>query len=559
MGMLSSNPNQPKEASPMLLNVQGAGLETTIALEPGQYVIGRALESEIQLPDAAVSRQHARLFDRDGTWFLEDLGSRHGTEFAGVQLEANKPVELMAGARIVLRPYVLRLSEGNEERTTLFSADDSNEFRLDSVATVPDKELEQLASRRLGLLMDSAAAIQQSTNEESVASAVLDSLLTGTEFGRALLLRPLEDVDRIEMLGSRVRVGSSPEASERPISRTLLRAALAGRVVRLRDEPDIQAAVSIIGSGVQEALCIPVKIGDVIDAFLYLDAAASEGSDGSDTAAFCAAIGRLCGLALANIERVSLAQQQERLVQELQAAQVVQQRMAPTPSGSIDGLAWNVRVLPGTIVAGDLVGTCAHPSGMTMVFLGDVAGKGAAAGLLMAALEARMIAENEHGATPTDLVCNSNRAIMRVTDAAEFITLWTATFDRDAGIVHCVDAGHGYCVHVMSDGSVHQVMIDGGPPVGVVGDFPYESVEVAFGLGERLVIFSDGLAEEPNSEGDMFGFERVIETLSRSNNCAEDVNSLYEALENFAGSRSWSDDVTIISVSYDGTTDSSAS
>lgn len=547
----STNTNPDEQPGSIEVVITGGGLDKTLTLTESEYLIGRALEAEVHLADAAVSRRHARLLQTDGQWYIEDLGSRHGTEVGGARIAASRPMAINPGDRIVIRPYIFRLKGEAQERTTLFSNDDSGRLMADSVSAVPESELEVLASRRLGLLMDSAASIQQSLDEGSLASAALDAVLAGTDFGRAFLLRPVADVDQIEMLGSRVRIGANPDTAEDPISRTLLRAAAAGRVVRLRDEPDIQAAVSIVGAGVKEALCVPIRIGELVDAYLYLDASATSGSDSSDSAAFCSAVGRLCGLALSNIQRVDLEKQQERLVQELEAAQMVQQRMAPDERGSMGGVRWNVRVVPGTIVAGDLVCACLAPNGEPIVFLGDVAGKGAAAGLLMAALEARMIAESERQAPPAEMVRNANNAIMRVTDAAEFITLWTVRFDVAAGKASCVDSGHGYCALVSADGSVSQVSVDGGPPVGVVADYPYGSGEVDFGPGDRLVIFSDGLAEQQGPDGEMFGFERVIEALEKSKDEHEDVSSLFAALEEFAGGTSWQDDVTIMSVTID--------
>ena len=243
---------------------------------------------------------------------------------------------------------------------------------------------------------------------------------------------------------------------------------------------------------------------------------------------------------------------QARLVQELEAAQMVQKRMAPAETGAMAGIKWRLDVVPGTIVAGDLVCACQDSLGRPMVFLGDVAGKGAAAGLLMAALEARLVAESERDAELSEMVRRSNNAIMRVTDASEFITLWTVIFDLENNQAFCVDSGHGYCVIIRRDGSVEQVQIEeGGPPIGVVSDYPYVGESVEFHPGDRMVIFSDGLAEQQGPDGNMFEFERVFKALEGSPDEQEDVSRLYAALEAFAGGRSWQDDVTIMSVTHD--------
>lgn len=533
--------------------ITGDGMNQTITLDQDEYLIGRAIDAEIQLPSPSLSRRHARIFRHDGSWFIEDLGSRHGTEIGGVAIESNRPVSLQEGERVVVRPYLIRVKGNSQERSTIFSSDDSGTVLPDSLTAVPDSELEILASQRLGLLMDSAASIQQTEDVSAMAEAVIGSLLAGTEFGRAFLLEPVSGgFEEISIIGGQTRLGSTDGSEGDPISRTLLNAASRGQIVRLMDEPDIQAAVSIVGAGVKEALCVPVKVGEVIQAYLYLDASAVSGSDSSDAAAFCSAIGRLCGLAFANLQRLDLQTTQARLVQELEAAQMVQKRMSPPETGSMAGIKWQLDVVPGTIVAGDLVCACQDSSGRPMVFLGDVAGKGAAAGLLMAALEARLVAESEREGDLSGMICRSNNAIMRVTDAAEFITLWTVIFDLENNKAHCVDSGHGYCVIVRVDGTIEQVEIEeGGPPIGVVPDYPYMDESVEFNPGDRMVIFSDGLAEQQGPDGNMFEFERVFKALEGSSDEQEDVKRLYAALEVFAGGRSWQDDVTIMSVTHD--------
>ena len=95
---------------PLEISITGPGMSETLSLVEGEYLLGRALESEIQLPDAAVSRRHARFVTDGVTWSIEDLGSRHGTEIGGARISPNRPVPISAGERIVIRPYVIRVT-----------------------------------------------------------------------------------------------------------------------------------------------------------------------------------------------------------------------------------------------------------------------------------------------------------------------------------------------------------------------------------------------------------------------------------------------------------------
>ena len=81
-------------ASTYELVISGNSFDDRMVLDGDDYLIGRAVEAEIQLVSPSVSRRHARIFRHDDAWFIEDLGSRHGTEIGGVALEPNRPIGL---------------------------------------------------------------------------------------------------------------------------------------------------------------------------------------------------------------------------------------------------------------------------------------------------------------------------------------------------------------------------------------------------------------------------------------------------------------------------------
>ena len=84
--------------------------------EKGEYIIGRSPTNDIVIVDPYASRKHAKIFYRDGKWFIEDLGSTNGTVVNGEPVE-DKPVELKDGSEIVIGLTVLRVKyeEGEEE------------------------------------------------------------------------------------------------------------------------------------------------------------------------------------------------------------------------------------------------------------------------------------------------------------------------------------------------------------------------------------------------------------------------------------------------------------
>ncbi len=79
-------------------------------LKPGEYTLGRFPTNDIVIPDPYVSRRHARLFYKDGRWFIEDLGSTNGTIVDNEDLRGKEPRELKDGSEIVVGLTILKTS-----------------------------------------------------------------------------------------------------------------------------------------------------------------------------------------------------------------------------------------------------------------------------------------------------------------------------------------------------------------------------------------------------------------------------------------------------------------
>ncbi len=505
--------------------------------------IGRDPDSEIVLPYPSVSRRHARIQFESGRWLLLDAGSRHGTFLNGQQLDVEIPVEISNGDRLSFPPHEYRVRLGGQSATRKPSiiALDEREDEAGQVEQISHRELNSLAAKRLGLLMDRAGAISEARDEAELVECVLEILLDGTGFGRAAILRSIDEDGRVEVIGS---LGQASEA--RPFSRTLIAAARRGETVRLSSEQDLSKAVSIVAGGVQSAICTPVRSGASVACLIYLDATDSS-ADAVDDAAYCAAIARLHGLALGNLQRQELERRQEGLLQEIRAARSVQERIMPTPAGQVAGVRYAMHAQPGRVVAGDLFGFTEISEGRTAFFLGDVAGKGAAAGMLMAVIQASLDAYFSAGEMPAPAIDRLNEFVIHRTASNEFSTLFLAVIDTVEGRLCTVDAGHGYAL-LLRDGGSTVIESDGGPPVGAVEDIPFGESLHDIKVGDRIILYSDGVAEEPDESGTLFGVERTQAALEGSSSVAEDVDRVMAALRTFAGTDAFSDDVTVASL-----------
>lgn len=511
--------------------------------------IGRDPGCDVVLPYPTVSRRHAELFQEQGVWYVADSGSRHGTTVNGMAIETGQPYQIQPRDRIGFPRQEYRLHEvgtndGDDVSSTIVAlAGDGGS--INEIEAVSQDELTEIAAKRLDLLLEGAKGLGEAVDQAELVEHLLDLLESGTGFGRFAVLRPIGGDDRIEVLSVR----PPAIADDRPFSRTLVSSAMAGGVVRLAEDEDISHAHSIVTSGVQSAVAVPLAVDGEVQLIVYLDAT-RDAADADEDTAFCAAVTRLAGLSFANLQRQELARRQEALEREIKAARGVQERMLPDETAEVGVYRYAMRALPGTVVAGDLFGTLEVSEGRTAFYLGDVAGKGAAAGMLMALGQAGLEAHLDDGLSLATAVDKVNDAIASRSSMGEFLTLFAVTCDPQKQTLCSVDAGHGYAF-LLRDGSWTMLESDGGPPVGAVPGIEYGTTDHEFKPGERLVLMSDGVIEETAaSSDDQFGVERTLEILGASEDPETDVTRLVEALVEYAGRDKFADDVTVASIEF---------
>ncbi|MCW5777518.1 MAG: SpoIIE family protein phosphatase [Phycisphaeraceae bacterium] len=510
--------------------------------------LGRGTMCEAQLADQTVSRRHAMVAFRADTWFVTDLESRHGTFVNGVRLEVNTPSPINEGDLLRIGPWTFRVRSADAPPSTLPTTNDfaSTGHR---VQHVPQQELRSIAQQRLELLIECAAQINASPDENSLAKAVLDAVTSGTGFPRAALIRT-SGAD-VEVIGYRGPSQRDAPSHDLAFSRSLINAASGGGVVRLTSQSQPGAyGESIMRLGIHSALCAPVYIGDTVAAYLYLDARHQESQVQADAAAFCQAVCRMFGLALANLKRASLQKLNEEIMRDVGAAAAAQKLLMPPPHGQIGPLAYFMRMRPGRMVAGDLFNIMPLPDGRVAAYLGDVAGKGVGAAILMATTQTMLNQALRHDPDPAVALNEVNAQISRQIVSGRFISLWAGVFDPVQNAVRFVDAGHGHWLYRSASGRPHKLDASGGLPLGVDADVPYESEQAPFPIGARMIVFSDGVVEQPSPEGQEFGLDRILATLADADSTDAEVNSLFEAVRRFAGTDNLSDDVTVASLEY---------
>ncbi|HEX2121468.1 MAG TPA: PP2C family protein-serine/threonine phosphatase, partial [Thermoanaerobaculia bacterium] len=238
---------------------------------------------------------------------------------------------------------------------------------------------------------------------------------------------------------------------------------------------------------------------------------------------------------------------QQREEADYEQARAIQQTLLPREMPRVAGLELSGTWLPARTMGGDYYDLLELGPNELAVCIGDVAGKGMPAALLMSGLQAAVRASAS--GSPRDLCERVRRVVVSSLSGGRFVTFFYATLDTAAMRLRWCNAGHNAPVLARADGSVTRLS-GGGPAFSrLFRDDRYQEHEMALLPGDRLVLFTDGVSEASGGNGEMFG-EPLIEALvveNRTLGARELQQSIVEAATTFSGGE-LDDDLTLVVV-----------
>jgi sigma-B regulation protein RsbU (phosphoserine phosphatase) len=258
----------------------------------------------------------------------------------------------------------------------------------------------------------------------------------------------------------------------------------------------------------------------------------------ADQAALTVASARL-------VEELVAVRQQQR---ELRLAARVQQRLLPAKAPEIRGYDCYGITVPSLAVGGDFHDWIELPGGNWGIAVGDVAGKGVPAAILMAGVRAALRAQAEHVYALDHILDRVNHSLTAETEPSEFVTLFYGVLDSTAHRLTYSNAGHEPPILVRG-GQVTRLRT-GGPLLGVSlqAKYAYDGVELQ--PGDALLIYSDGACDAANYQGERFGREQLLESILRhaGYGAKRIVEEIQGDIRRFTGLAPAADDMTILAV-----------
>jgi sigma-B regulation protein RsbU (phosphoserine phosphatase) len=245
-----------------------------------------------------------------------------------------------------------------------------------------------------------------------------------------------------------------------------------------------------------------------------------------------------------------------RLQGELDAAHQIQMEMLPQRGNAfLSGSRYHLwgRLVPAKAVGGDLYTWLDVGRGSLLIVVGDVSDKGVPAALFMARtltlLQEYAIASPD----PSTILERLNASLVENNDACMFATLFCGLLEPQSGVLHFASGGHTPPM-LVRDGNAAPIPQEHGPALGISDGVKYPTNRLTLQPGDLLALYTDGVDEAFNPDHEMFGHDRLAETLVA--HATDDVRAsgenVLDAVKSFAAGTSQSDDITIVLLQWDG-------
>ena len=251
-----------------------------------------------------------------------------------------------------------------------------------------------------------------------------------------------------------------------------------------------------------------------------------------------------------NLERLlKVAKENERLNAELEIAREVQRQLYPKSVPDSRHISITAHYQPARMVSGDYFDFHRLGEDEICMTIGDVAGKGISAALLMATVQSSFrsrIQRTDGPVCPAKLVTDLNIQLFHNTAPEKFSTFFLGIFNETTAMLRYTNAGHLPPI-LIRNGQASLLNVDGM----VVGAFPfaqYGETSLRLDPGDLLLFYTDGISEPQNEYGEMYGEERLIEIVKRNANRsdAQIIKSVMTAVSDWTGSPELQDDMTIL-------------
>lgn len=249
--------------------------------------------------------------------------------------------------------------------------------------------------------------------------------------------------------------------------------------------------------------------------------------------------------------------ERERIGAELALATRIQENMLPNefpPYPDRKEFDIYASMTPAKEVGGDFYDFFLIDENHLGVVIADVSGKGIPAALFMMVCKIMIKNQAMTGADPAEVLETVNDQICANNREEMFVTVWLGILDLRTGVMTACNAGHEYPMLMKPDGEFELLTDKHGFVIGGISGISQTAYEIRMEKGSKIFVYTDGLAEAQNSEGEFFTVEKALHELNlyKEGNSMEIIDGITASIEAFEGGAPQFDDLTMLCLVYNG-------
>lgn len=544
---------------PTLKVVHGNNAGREYRLSEEEVFVGRGRECRVVVDDTRASRRHARLVRLDDVYWIEDLQSTNRTYVNGAVVKSIRRLNDRDRIRVGDTQFVF----SSKGATLVESQESDSSVVLASQDVSPETEtmLQVNAQEKLRAILQISQAMGRTLDLDVLLDTMLDGLFdVFPHASRALVL--LRERDRL--IPRAVKHRDDEEGSVQ-YSKTIVTRVMDRRQAILSQDAAqdrrFASTESVVNLQIRSVMCVPLlshdsRTADGQSAPEALGVIQLETQD--NTAHFKAAdVQILVSVAVQVSVFLEYARlhdeilRQSRLQRELELAEQVQRDFLPQSTPEVEAYQFWTYYLAAGKVGGDFYDFLTLPNGNQVVLLGDVSGKGVPAALRMAKASTMCkVALLRH---PDDLGQAAgavNREIYDAEARGGFVTLVLSVINPQTHELTLANAGHLSPLRRSSDGTTDELTgrSQSGLPLGIVEDQAYPTSTVTMNPGDVVVLYSDGISEAVNPNGDLYTAQKVraVVAAEKGRSPEETGRALIGDVRRHVGQREQTDDISLV-------------
>jgi len=541
--------------------IEPSGVHREVPLAASPFRIGRQAGNELTVRDSRISRQQAQIVSANGSWVLEDMGSRHGTFVNGEKV-----------LRHELQPKdKIDFGMADSYRIVFLGEGATIEELVERVEAPAPTQAGTRELHHLGVLLDVARTMGTGLSLEDVLTAVVDAAIQVTRTERGVLLLANTPGAELQLVVARDAKRGTLRPDQLQVSQSVVkRVATTRRELIVSDTGDdtggMTAGESVARLELHTIVAIPVDKLPVIETLdatistrqgellgvLYLDSHLPSSAFTDVDREVLRTLAREAATVIENARLFAAARAKVRLDHEIEIASQIQHTLLPKALPNTPDVAVAGSTLSCHSVGGDCFDVIQLGGGRHGFFVGDVSGKGISAALLATLLQGVFFTTAAMDISLSGVFSRVNLYLCERSGEDRYATVFYGILDK-MGRFEYVNAGHVPPLLRRKSGAL-EGLGSANFPVGMFAEAEYQSARVQLEPGDFLVIYTDGVSEAQNPQGDMFEEARLRQIMEAfTGDSVEQLgDAIREGMRAFTGGAAQSDDITILVVQHKG-------